>query len=233
MQHPFIKIGFIVFFLAFINLTQAATTGAYFYFGGGGLYLEDGKLGNTTITHTNLDPFRHVFSIAYAQKGSFDFLGRAAFGYLFKQSPCATHGFGIEAGYSYFVPINSSVSSSLVIPLINVNHGVTSTEKTRAWATDLQGIYRKTFVHARANIFVKFGMGYENMTNKITNTVAALPNELPHHVTLGDNGVGVTGGIGFEFSCSKHIGLRFEIDGLKGGKGVGYGQALVGFTLFT
>lgn len=233
IQQTLIKISFILLPITFASLAHAAATGAYFYLAGGGAYLQNGNLSDTKIIRTDLDSFRHVFSITYSQTSIFDYTGRAAFGYLFRQHPDATHGFGLEAGYNYFPSVSSSLPSSLTIPLINVRHNVSTSEKTNIWSADLFGIYRKTFGRSRANIFVKFGIGYESMTNKISNIVDNLPNELPHHATLDANGIGVAGGVGFEFSCSPHVGLRFEIDGLKGGKGIGYGQGLVGFTLYT
>lgn len=236
VQIPFrtlIKRNFVFSSLAFATLAQAATPGAYFYLGGGGAYLQNSKLGDTKITRVDIDLFRHIFSITYSQKSSFDFAGRAAFGYFFHQNPEDNHGFGIEAGYNYFTAVNSRINNQLIIPLINVSHGVYTTNKANTWSSDLFGIYRKTIGQSRGNILVKFGIGYEDMTNKISNIVAGLPNELQHHVTLEANGVGVAAGVGFEFDFSKHVGMRFEIDGLKGGKGIGYGQGLIGLTLYT
>lgn len=203
-----------------------ATTPAGFYtiLGGGGDYLINAALNDTNITRIDLDPFTHNYVINYSQQNSFGYTVRGELGYLFS-SLDQKQSYGLEIGYNYFGAIDSQFDNSFIVPLVDVTHHVTTNETTTTWSTDLEGVYVRQIV-PHFNMMIKLGVAYQNMTNSITNTVDV--PEFPSSVSVTNNGVGGAGGIGLQYIPVKHVGIQGEVDGMKGGTGIGYGQVLLG-----
>ena len=207
----------------------AAPVGPYVLVGGGGGFLSDSKLGSTTVTRQDMSLFTHVYGINYHQKSASDYMGRGAFGYLFPIGSGQSQSLGLELGYNYFGPVKSQVSNSLFIPLVNVTHGVLTAEKTSAWSTDLAGVYAVNFSSLpNVSLLMKLGVGYENKTQTLTNTVDNFPDQLPANEVLSKSGLGVAGGLGVQYAFTQNIALRAEVDGLQGKSGIGNTAGLLG-----
>lgn len=208
----------------------AAPTGPYLVLGFGGAYLSGSKLGSASITRTDHGPFDFSYSIQYRQKSAFDYVGSTAIGYFFNNDPSNVSAWGIEAGFNYFVPKTSTVKNQLYDPISASNYPVTTLMKTNAWSADLEGVYIHNLIIPHTAVFFKLGIGYEKMTNKITNA-QGLPDQLPNSKTTTTDGLGVAGGIGLQYNFTHYIGLRLEVDGLKGKKNIGYAQSILGLVL--
>ena len=210
----------------------AAPVGPYVLVGGGGAFLSNSKLGSTTVSRRDIDPFTSVYSISYQQKNAPDYTGRAAFGYLFPIGEAQTQSLGLELGYNYFGPLKSRVNNTLFVPLVpgfGVTENVLTAEKTTAWSTDLAGIYALNFSSLpNTSFIIKLGVGYENKTHTLTNTVTNLTGVLPATQVLSESGLGVAGGLGVQYAFNQNIALRAEVDGLQGKKGIGDTAGLIG-----
>lgn len=202
-----------------------AFTAPYLAIGAGAAYVEDGKLGYTSISRTDIDALTHLFTASYSQANNFNYVGRSALGCLFYKNN-AHYGLGFEVGFNYFGKINNKINNALWVPSVNVTHGVTSNAKTISWATDLEGVYRRSLNVFNTSFLVKFGIGYKGMSSQIDNFVEGLPGELDN-TTVHDGGIGVAAGIGLDYHFSRYFCLRLEADGLKGKKGIGYVTSLV------
>lgn len=205
----------------------AAPQGITLYVGGGFDYLSNAKLDSAQTTVTETEPMTYSPAISFTQQPSWGYTGRGSLGYYFYRDPSKSYSFGLEAGYNYFAPTNSTINSSITTPIINTTFPVTSTEKTNAWATDLEAVYYQELFLKNTSVFFKLGGGYESMTSTVTNVVTDIPNALPNS-NIDNTGFGVAGGFGLQYNFTRLLGLRAELDGLKGMNNVGYAQGTLG-----
>jgi len=221
------KLSALILGAAMSTCAMASPTGLYTFIGGGALYLQNAKLNATNITLLNLTPITTNYTIQYnTDKNDWDYALRAAVGYLFNPDSSQSHAFGIEVGYNYFGSKTNSVQNTLTLPMVNADFTLTSSNKTTAWATDFVGVYSQD-VAANTNLFIKFGIGYENINYKINNVVN-FPTPYYESASLNRDGVGVAGGIGVQYAINQHVAIRAEVDALKGKPGIGYVQGLAG-----
>jgi opacity protein-like surface antigen len=206
--------------------TLASPSGAYILIGGGGVYLPNSKLSYTTVTSTPTGTFDFNGAISQTQEAATDYTGRGALGYYFYRDPSKSYSFGLEAGYNYFGPVTSKASNALTVPDTSFSFPVTTNEKTTAWSSDLEFVFTQDMVIPKTSLIFKLGAGYESLTNQITNIISV--PALPASQKITTQGVGAAGGIGLQYNFTPHFALRTELDGLKGGKNIGYAQGLAG-----
>ena len=208
-----------------------ASPNLYILVGGGGSYLFDAKLSQTIINRTDINAFVHNYSISYIPDNAFAYMGRAALGYYFYRDPSNSYAFGLETGYNYFAPLNATVKNTLNIPAVNINESVTTKSKTNAWSSDASIVYLQGLPNPHMSVLFKAGVAYESISTQYTNSVPALPGVLPATVNTTDSGIGGLVGAGIEYDFTKNVGLRLEMDGMKGKKNIGYAQGLMGLVV--
>ncbi len=223
----FLAIPFIALFGSGYSL--AAPTGPYILIGGGEAYIDSMKVDGATITRTDISPNQSNYAINYKSGGAFDYTARGAFGYYFNSDPENTYAFGVELGFNYFGTKKSSTNSNLVVDPAIPPYPVTTNEKASAWSADLEAVFSQDLIIPNTSAIVKLGVGYEQMTRKFDNQ-QTLPGQLPSSETLHNNSVGVAGGIGLQYSFTKRIAARIEVNAFKGKKHMGYVQGLVGIS---
>lgn len=209
------------------SFALASPTGLGIFLGGGMDYLSAAKLDTTQTVVTTVGSYLYSPTITYSQGAATGYTGRGAVSYYFYRDHSASYSFGLEAGYNYFSPVKSSVNNALNFPDIAVSFPTNTQETTNAWATDLDLVYTQDLFIPHTSLLLKLGAGYESMTSHLTNVVTNLPGVLDN-ATINNSGFGVSGGVGVQYNFTKHVGLRLEADGMKGGKNVGYAQGLLG-----
>ena len=145
---------------------------------------------------------------------------RIAIGYYLQQLDSLT-AVGIEIGYNYFNPLTSHANA------IIAGQETTVTQRTTAWSTTIDAIASFDVFNDSTAFFTKLGLGYASIQRDITISGA------PVSTTDAGNksGVGVSGGMGFQFALTQNLAFRIEADGLLGEKHVSYFQGLAGFAL--
>lgn len=206
---------------------MAAPIGPYIMVGGGAAFLSGNQLASTTITQHELSIYTTSYSISYSQKSLFNYVINGAFGYYFSHDPAATRAYGIEVGYNYFAPSKSQVDNALTIPFVKQPYPVTTTENTSTMSGDVVGVFSQD-LGRHTSLILKLGAGYEYRTQQLTNVISGLPAQFPSEQKQSASGIGVAGGVGFQYNFSKHVAARIEFDGLMGGKHIGYGDGLLG-----
>lgn len=218
--------GALVLGLGSFSAALAAPTGAYVNVLGGGDYLTGSKMSslNYPVSSSSGIALYGNPSPAY-DDGAMGYSGRAAFGYFFNQDPLNSWAYGFEAGYNYLSPVKSSASAPLNFG--SVSETGTGSSTTTAFAADLDFIISED-ISEHVSLLYKLGMGYENMTQKFSTPGIAETNLTATSSTTTNSGLGVSGGLGMKYAFSQHVALQAELDGMKGGTGIGYAQGLVG-----
>lgn len=206
----------------------APKTGPYVLLGGGlsSIY----KLKNVSFPVHNASIFETAWGTNYQRSLGMNYTGRIALGYLYNPNIRDHQAYGVELGYNYFSPINASMTNKIYIPNSSSFRSVHTKDQTKAWAADLEGVYVQDLVIPHTSLILKLGLGYESITDKITNTISpATPGTgIPASETVKKHGFGLAGGIGLQYALSQNLAIRTELDGMKGGKGIGYAQGIVG-----
>jgi len=206
----------------------AAPTGAYVDVAGGASYLAGSQLNNMEFPTYTITPGLDANSSAVPYYSTdFNYTGRAAFGYFFNQDPLNSWAYGVEMGYDYFSPVNSTGTQSF--HSLYSTYNVSGAVKTSAWASDLDFVISED-VSEHVSLLYKLGVAYESMTRNFTATQLAGAQAGAFNSTTNSDtsGVGGLAGLGIQFNFSKHVALRTEVDGMKGGNNIGYAQALAG-----
>ncbi|MCH9769514.1 MAG: hypothetical protein K0U12_01410 [Gammaproteobacteria bacterium] len=223
--------------VGFIGVARAYTpVGPYVYLGGGAAYLENSQLSSLALSqtfHPGPQPFSS-FTHGYGYKNGLAYTGRGEVGYFFNNDSNNHHAFGVEGGFNYFFPTsNGSVTRTLHYQTTGgpASIRVKSTDKVRAWAADLEGVFTQALT-SRLSYFLKLGAGYERINEKVTNAVD-LANDpsnsgIPATENFDRSGFGVAGGAGFTYALTRNLNWRVQMDALKGGKGIGYVSATTG-----
>ncbi len=118
--------------LIYNSAFAAVAQGAYVNVLGGIAYLNASELksvqvGNLQAANPSLNP--------NFNSGSVGFAGRTAVGYYYYSNPLTSWAYGLELGYDYLSPINSSTST------INQPYFVKSNAKVSAQSADLDYIF--------------------------------------------------------------------------------------------
>jgi len=201
----------------------ASPTGPYIDVMGGAGYVAGSKLDHMEFPEKSGGGNGNA--VPWYQSG-FDYTGRAAFGYFFNQDPLNSWAFGLEAGYNYFSPVNSSKTTSFTS--LNAPYTVKGTTKTNMWSTDLDFVVSED-ISENVSLIYKLGVAYESIERSFTATQISGPVDSFNSSEKKDiSGFGGLAGIGMQYNFNKNFALRTEIDGMKGGKDIGYAQGLVG-----
>lgn len=155
--------------------------------------------------------------------GSIGFTGRASTGYYIYNNPETAWAYGLELGYDYLSPTDSSVNS------LNQSYLIKSKAKSMAQAGDFDFIINKG-ISARLSVFGKLGLAYEAKTQTVNSNIESLASSFSSSSTKNVDGFGALGGLGLQYALTKNIALQAEFDMMKGGTGIGYDQALVGLS---
>lgn len=212
----------ILVLLGLSSSALASPTGAYVDVMGGGDYLTGSGLSNLGIDVSNGMPNPQY------DKGGIGYTGRAAFGYFFNQDPLNSWAYGVEVGYNYFSPIETNRSDSFRTNIPGAPPVQESGKsKTNAWSTDADFVVSED-ISENVSLLYKLGVGYESLTRKFTSPGVPLSSISPTSTSTELDGFGLVGGIGMQYAFTKNFALRAELDGMKGGKGIDYGQGLIG-----
>ncbi len=208
--------------LAGYQAALASPTGPYTDVLGGADYLAGSQITDLDfpVSGSSIGNPTPVYS------GAYGYTGRAAFGYFFNNDPTQSWAFGLEMGYNYFSPEKSNTSKSILNALGSTSN-VEGSSKTNAWAGDLDFVISED-VSQHLSMLYKIGVGYESMDQTFTSSTISGPGDFSNSTSTTDSGFGLTGGIGMQYAFSKNFAVRAEIDAMKGKKGIGYGQGLVG-----
>lgn len=207
----------------------AAPVGAYVNVLGGADYLTGSGMSNMNFAASE---DQTSGSINYANptpnytNSELGYTGRAAAGYFFNTDPLNSWAFGVEAGYNYLSPIKSSTTQNT--PVLTHIYTVNGASTTNAWAADLDFVISED-ISEHASLIYKLGAAYEATSQTFTSTTVS-PNDGFYNgsSSSSNSGVGIDGGLGLKYAFSKHVAAIAELDGMKGGKNIGYAQGLVG-----
>lgn len=211
--------------LATSSSALASPAGAYIDLMGGASYLPGAKLDHMTFPAN--DQLGNDDAVP-SYKNSTAYTTRMAVGYFFNKNPkCCALVFGVEAGYNYFFPVKSS--SEKTFSSVGSQYKVNGVLKSKAWSTDLDFVVSQN-LSKNISLIYKAGIAYEKLSRRFTATQASGPQEHAFDSkTNGDvSGIGGLVGVGMQYSFNQNLALRAEVDGMKGGKDIGYVQGLIG-----
>ena len=180
-----------------------------------------GEAGGGFVSYSKLNGFANIDKApALRQSMGPDLNERIAIGDYMQHLDSLT-AVGIEMGYNYFNPLNSHSSE------IIAGQRTLSTQTTKAWSTTVEGIASFDVFNDSTAFFTKLGIGYASIQRNITTTGTPISTT----GTGNKSGIGVSGGMGFQFTLTQNLAFRVEADGLVGEEHVNYFQGLAGFVL--
>lgn len=156
---------------------------------------------------------------------------RLALDYYFNNDPLNSWAFGLEGGYNYFLGQKTNASFNTTDGF-NDPYTIHGKLKTSMWSSDIDFLVSED-ISENASLIYKVGVAYEEMSRKFTaNSTTSVGQENRFFANQNDNVSGFGGllGLAMQYNFTKHFGMRIELDAMKGGKDIGYAQALAGLT---